>query len=204
MKNTHKILIVEDHPLFSKGIINALSAYPEYAVLGSIETMEALSGSVKEMTPDILLLDVNVAGVNSFDQLPDIKKRFPKLKVLILTMYLPADLQLGSKMDLIDGYVLKNSGTEILLKALSQIIANEKFWDPHVTRENHHTHDKFTQKNKLSTREMQILQLLKTGISNREIGKQLFISELTVKTHRKNIMSKLNVSSIVALIQKEI
>ena len=117
-------------------------------------------------------------------------------------MYLPSDTKISSVKKDIDGYVLKNSGTEILVKALTNLSLNLKYWDPNIITENHHSKDNFVQKLKLSARELEILALLKEGLTNKQISDNLFLSEFTVKTHRKNIMSKMEVNNIVDLLKK--
>jgi DNA-binding NarL/FixJ family response regulator len=117
-------------------------------------------------------------------------------------MYLPADTKINTVKKDIDGYVLKNSGTEILVNALTDITLNLKYWDPNINAENHHSKDSFAQKLKLSVRESEILTLLKDGLTNKQISEKLFLSEFTVKTHRKNIMSKMEANNIVELLKK--
>lgn len=117
-------------------------------------------------------------------------------------MYLPSDLNITDVQRYIDGYVLKNSGTEILINALNSLSSNNKYWDPNINADNHHSNDVFAKKLKLSTRELEILAYLKDGLTNKQISQKLFISEFTVKTHRKNIMSKMDASNIVGLLKK--
>ena len=117
-------------------------------------------------------------------------------------MYMPADIRLQPEKQPIDAYVLKNSGTDILLAALETINNGGRYFDPNIQATNHHANDDFSRKLKLSSREIEILQLLKEGYSNKEISQHLFLSELTVKTHRKNIMTKMGAKNIADLLRK--
>jgi len=191
MKNPLRILIAEDHPFYAKGVSDVLENFNQFSVVGITETASGIIPQLKTSLPHILILDVNLSGYNSYDLIPEIKKLFPKIKILILSMYLPADTKINTVKKDIDGYVLKNSGTEILVNALTDITLNLKYWDPNINAENHHSKDSFAQKLKLSVRESEILTLLKDGLTNKQISEKLFLSEFTVKTHRKNIMSKM-------------
>jgi DNA-binding NarL/FixJ family response regulator len=202
MKKVKKICIIEDHPLFTRGIAHALEGNDEFVIAGHIDSAATIIDKLNLLNPDILLLDVNLSGINSLDLLPAIKLQFKSIKVLVLTMYFPEDLHLESVKEFIDGYVLKNSGTEILMNALHELVNNKVYWDPNIKAKSLEITDASVDKYNLSSREKEILIHLKKGLNNKEIGKLLFISALTVKTHRKNIMSKLNASNFGEMIQK--
>lgn len=202
MKPTNRILLVDDHPFFSEGLINALRPHPEYVVINSVQSGDEVMSAVRTNEPDILILDINLPGTNGLELLPLLKQKYPQLKIMLLSMYMPADIRLDPEKQPIDAYVLKNSGTDILLAALEHVTAGERFFDPNIKSTNHHANDNFSRKLKLSSREQEILQLLKDGYSNKEISKKLFLSELTVKTHRKNIMTKMGARNIADLLRK--
>lgn len=202
MKPTNRILLVDDHPFFSEGLMNALRPHPEYIVVSSIQSGNDVMAAVRANEPDVLILDINLPGINGLELLPGLKQKYPQLKIMLLSMYMPADIRLDPEKQPIDAYVLKNSGTDILLAALEQVTAGERFFDPNIQSTNHHANDNFSRKLKLSSRELEILQLLKDGYSNKEISQKLFLSELTVKTHRKNIMTKMGARNIADLLRK--
>ncbi len=202
MKPTNRILLVDDHPFFSEGLMNALRPHPEYIVVSSIQSGNDVMAVVRANEPDVLILDINLPGINGLELLPGLKQKYPQLKIMLLSMYMPADIRLDPEKQPIDAYVLKNSGTDILLAALEQVTAGERFFDPNIQSTNHHANDNFSRKLKLSSRELEILQLLKDGYSNKEISQKLFLSELTVKTHRKNIMTKMGARNIADLLRK--
>ncbi len=202
MKPTNRILLVDDHPFFSEGLINALRPHLEYVVINSVQSGDEVMSAVRTNEPDILILDINLPGTNGLELLPLLKQKYPQLKIMLLSMYMPADIRLDPEKQPIDAYVLKNSGTDILLAALEHVTAGERFFDPNIKSTNHHANDNFSRKLKLSSREQEILQLLKDGYSNKEISQKLFLSELTVKTHRKNIMTKMGARNIADLLRK--
>jgi len=201
-KNTIRLLLVDDHPFFSEGLKNALAPYPEYVIAGTVQHGNHVISSIKELNPDVLILDINLPGKTGVELFPQIKKEFPAVKIMILTMYMPVDIRINPEKELIDAYVLKNSGTETMLCALEEICNGRKYLDPIIKTNNHHSQDDFSRKLKLSSREIEILQLLREGYSNKEIAQKLFLSELTVKTHRKNIMAKMDAKNIADLLRK--
>jgi DNA-binding NarL/FixJ family response regulator len=202
MKQTFRILLVDDHPFFSEGLINALRTYPEYIVVAAIQNGNEVVSAVKQHEPDILILDLNLPGIDGVALFPKLKKEFPALKIMILSMYMPADIRMQPEKEPIDAYVVKNSGTDVLITALHELASGNRYFDPIIKDGNHHSGDSFSRKLKLSSRETEILQLLKDGYSNKEISQKLFLSELTVKTHRKNIMAKMDAKNIADLLRK--
>lgn len=201
MSKRIKIAIAEDHPYFSKGVVNTLQLSNKYTISVVIENASDLLDAINLHNPEILILDINLSEVNTLKFLPQIKKQNQNIKILILSMYLPNQVEYDSFAKYIDSYVLKNSGAEILTTALDHIVNGEKFLDPNANSSIDSNKDKFSNKIKLSSREIEILELLKIGLSNKIISQKLFISELTVKTHRKNIMHKMGVNNIVDLIR---
>ena len=202
MKEIIRILIADDHPFFTNGVTNALQHTPRYKIVATPHDGNKVIGAVREHSPDIVFLDVNLPGKDGLALYQEIKKLWPSIKVILLTMYMPSDIQLTPEDAAIDGYILKNSGTDILLYALDEVSNNRRFFDPNIRSSNHHSQDNFTNQLKLSSREKEILQLLIAGLSNKEIATQLFLSELTIKTHRKNIMSKLDAHNLADLLRK--
>ena len=201
-KNKINLSIAEDHPYFSKGVANTLALLDKYHITGFIEKAEDIISHINENKTEIIILDINLSGFNTLELLPAIKKQHPDIKILILSMYHPHEIDYKVSAQYIDCYVLKNSGAEILSIALDYIIKGKKFIDPNAKETLYVSNDNFANKLKLSSREIEILDLLKQGHSNKVISAKLFISELTVKTHRKNIMQKINVKNIVELIMQ--
>ena len=202
MNQRIRLLIVDDHPFFSEGLTNALQSSEKYMVTASVHSGTEVMDAIKEHQPEIILLDINLPGKTGLELLPQIKTEHPTLKILLLSMYMPTDIRMQPEKETIDGYVLKNSGTETLMTALHEITAGKRYFDPLIKSGNHHSTDDFSRKLKLSSREIEILTLLREGYSNKEISDKLYLSELTVKTHRKNLMSKMDAKNIADLLRK--
>jgi DNA-binding NarL/FixJ family response regulator len=202
MPETISLAIAEDHPYFSKGVANVLGISERYHICVFIERAEDILTHLQQHQSKVLLLDINMSGYNTLSLLPAIRKQHPDLKVLVLSMYQPGEVDFEIHKRYIDGYVLKNSGAEILQHALQAITDGRQYIDPNALESVSAGTDRFINKLKLSLRETEILQLLKEGHANRAIAQKLFISELTVKTHRKNIMQKMDCRNLAELIRK--
>lgn len=202
MSQPFRILIADDHPFFSNGVINALLPHKQYEVVGSVTNALDVISSIPQSQPQILILDINMPGQNGLELITRLRSSWPQLKILVLSMYMPSDINLQPEKAGIDAYVLKNSGTDTLLTALAEICKGEKYFDANIQRQNHHSEDGFSRVLKLSSREKEILQMIKDGNNTNDIAAALFISVLTVKTHRKNIMAKMDVKNVAGLIKK--
>ena len=201
MNKTKNVFLFEDHPIYSSGLSNAILATSEFKMVGIAKSMDNYNELIRSSSADIIILDVNLSGKNSLSFLENIKQDHPQIKILVLSMYHPNDLNLNLNEANIDGYMLKNSGLEVFFEALYAVRDNVFFIDQNINLSNKNTTDGFSLNKKLTTRELEILSLIRNGFSNKEIADKLFISPLTVKTHRTNIMDKMNVSSIYELIK---
>ncbi len=202
MNEPIRILIADDHHFFAEGVVNALRPHTQYTVVASVTSGAEALAAIPIYNPDIAILDVNMPGQSGIHIMHIVKAKWPRIKILILSMYMPSDIKLQPQKEGIDAYVLKNSGTEILLTALGELTLGQTFYDPNIQLQNHHSADGFSQTLKLSSREKEILQMIKNGDSTKAIATTLYISELTVKTHRKNIMAKMDAKNVAELIRK--
>jgi DNA-binding NarL/FixJ family response regulator len=117
-------------------------------------------------------------------------------------MYLPSEIKVSLDNIKADAYLLKNSGSETLKDALDSVLAGEKYIDPNIHDVRISNNDSFANQAKLSSREKEILKLLVGGMNNAQISEKLFLSEFTIKTHRKNIMQKLDAHNLAELMRK--
>jgi len=202
MNETIRVLIADDHPFFSEGVSNALKPHAQYKVVACVANAADVLAAIPVYLPDIAILDLNMPGQNGLELIARLKRMWPNLKIMILSMYMPSDINLNPVTLGIDAYVVKNSGTEILLIALEEICKGNSYYDPNIKAQNNHSEDGFSKTLKLSSREKEILQMIKDGCSTNDIAATLFISSLTVKTHRKNIMAKMEVKNVAGLIKK--
>ncbi len=202
MNQPVRIFIADDHPFFTEGVINALKPYENYNIVGTATNGKYALTAILDLQPHIAILDINMPDQNGLELIEIIKTKYPAIKIMVLSMYMPADIKLHPEKAGIDAYVLKNSGTQILLTAIEALTQNKKYFDTNIENKNNHSEDGFSKLMKLSSREKEILKMIKAGNNTKDIATALFISELTVKTHRKNIMEKMNAKNVVDLINK--
>ncbi|MBK9935216.1 MAG: response regulator transcription factor [Cytophagaceae bacterium] len=197
-----RILIADDHQLFGNGLKELLSKESYLQVFGPEKTPQSIIHAVKLHHPSILLLDVNLDGINGIELGEILKKDYPEMAIIIITMYNQAHLIEKSKNAGLDGYLLKDCETDVLLQSINRILNGEKIF---VTQKDYDVtpvvKDDFLLQYQLTEREKEIIKLLTQGKSNTEIGESLFLSFHTIKTHRKNIYNKLGISNLIELVE---
>ncbi len=196
-----RILLADDHLLFSEGLRSLLSGYPDFEVCGHVYRLKDIESKVMTLKPDLLLLDINMHGENSLGFAEGLLKAYG-IKILIVTMYNQPKLLQEARKAGFHGYLLKDSGGEDIVRAVREIAVGGYYFDKKVfsgSALQGEDNDAFVQKQKLTFREKEIVKLIKTGLTNEEIAAELFLSVLTIKTHRKNIYFKLGVSNSVEL-----
>ncbi len=206
MASKHKIIIAEDHTILRDGLQAMLSFYPEFNVVGTAgDGLEAIR-RVESHQPDLLLIDLSMPRMSGMDAIRDIKKRFPRTRIIALTVhktdeYILATLQAGA-----DGYVLKDASREELILAIRTVLEGNPYLSPGVKQkviEGYLNGKKvgtpLTAYDSLSAREKEVLKLIAEGYKNREIAELLCISLKTVEKHRANLMKKLDLHNAAAL-----
>ncbi|WP_227723978.1 two component system response regulator [Yersinia proxima] len=198
-----KLLIVDDHELIINGIKNMLAAYPRYQIVGEAENGLEVYNLCRQTEPDIVIIDLGLPGMNGFDVIIQLIRRWPAMKILVLTArheehYASRTLNNGAL-----GYVLKKSPQKILIAAIQTVAAGKRYIDPALNSMllSKLTQDSETNQTILTPRERQILKLITEGSCNRIIATQLSISQKTVETHRLNMMKKLDMHKVAELIQ---
>lgn len=199
-----RILLSDDHPLFRSGMKLLLQRQKDIEVVGEASDGAECVKLAKKLKPDMILLDLNMEGVDGLEALPLLKKEIPEACVLMLTVSEDANdlveaLKLGAS-----GYLLKNIDTEFLLDSIRRAANGESVMSPQMAANlaNAIRSEKKMAEEKadvphLSPRESQIIQLIAKGSSNKEIARNLDIAESTVKIHVQGILRKLNLTSRV-------
>ncbi|WP_310603618.1 response regulator transcription factor [Anaerosporobacter sp.] len=190
------IIIIDDHSLVREGIKQLLELDGEIKVIGEASNGEEGIELIKSVTPDVVLLDINMPVMNGLQMLQKLKECDIKEKILILTIhneieYLAKAVEIG-----VNGYVLKDSDSEVLKKAIFTIYEGETYIQPNLApllNEKLTSPDDNSVINDLTRRELEVLKLLAEGLFNKEIAFKLEISEKTVKNHVSNIFKKIQV-----------
>ena len=198
MTEPYKILLIDDHPLMRKGMRQILELETDFVVVG--EASNGTEGIAKalDLQPDLIILDLNMKGISGLDTLRSLRAHDVDARVVVLTV---SDEQsdILALMDAgVDGYLLKDTEPDVLLEQIKRIAQGEVILSDSIKNlllERKHTVDPM---DSLTDREMDVLRLIATGLSNKQIAGQLFISEETVKVHIRNLLRKLNVHSRVA------
>lgn len=193
-----KIIIADDHAMIREGLKQLLELDGDIIVAGEANDGQECIDMVKKLKPDVLLLDINMPGLDGLQTLSIIKKQKTNTKVIMLTIhrgmeYLVKALDMGC-----DGYVLKDSSISILKSAVLSVYNGESFIEPELAPLiNSHLAERDVMADKvreLTKRELEVLKLIANGLFNKEIAAELDISERTVKNHISNIFHKIGVS----------
>ncbi len=193
------ILIADDHSIVREGLKQLLELEDDFEVVGQasngVETIER----VKELKPDVLLLDINMPIMNGIKALKRLKEDGIDTKVVILTIhedreYLLETMQIGAS-----GYILKDSDSASFFKAIRDAHSGESYIQPKLAADlikefNKPRVVRVKSENELTQREYEVIALIADGLNNKDIAERLFISEKTVKNHVSNIFRKINVS----------
>lgn len=194
-----RILIVDDHAVVRKGIRALLATEPTLEVLDEAKDGIEAVAKFEKLKPDVLLLDLLMPNMSGIEVIRDLKGKYPEVKILVLTSF-AADEQVfpAIKAGAL-GYLLKDTQPEDLINAIGQVFQGESFLSPAIARmvleEVFKPGEKPLSPDPLTKREIEVLQVLAKGKSNREIGETLHITEATVRTHVSNILAKLHLAS---------
>lgn len=193
-----KVMLTDDHGLVREGVRSLLESSSNIEVIGEakdgIECLEKL----KKIKPDLLLLDINMPNMNGIETLQKIKEIDDSLKVLIVTVHNEIDYLMKAIDIGVNGYILKESNSSDLKKAIETIMKGESYFQPSlIPKMNSKISDRIVDVEKsksLTKRELEILIQVAKGMLNKEIAINLDISERTVKNHISNIFKKIDVS----------
>jgi two-component system nitrate/nitrite response regulator NarL len=197
-KHRIHILVVDDHPVVRKGLQSCLSIRSNILVVGEASTGQEAIDKVHSLRPDLILMDLEMPGMNGLTATAAIAKEFPTIKVLILSRYTDAEhlvqaIQAGAR-----GFAPKNLSSEQLIRAIEIVHQGEPFF-PNRAEAVEATTKISKASVELFDREKQVLVYLATGYSNREIAHLLGISIRTVESHRARLMKKVNIHTIAGL-----
>jgi DNA-binding NarL/FixJ family response regulator len=200
-----KVLIVDDHQMFIDGLKTILNRIKTVKVVAEANNGEQALGVLKNNQIDIMITDIGMPGMSGTELTKNVKELYPYIKILVLTMHNEREIIHEIIMSEAEGYVLKNAGRQELVNAIEKISDNGTYYSNEVLSiiaENYIYKEKIKEKTEeLTEREIEILKLVCQENTTAEIAEKLFISPLTVETHRKNILRKTKVKTIVGLIK---
>jgi DNA-binding NarL/FixJ family response regulator len=192
------ILIVDDHKIVNDSLSSILSL--TFDISGQITDYDKVEQAVFSYRPDVILMDINLRGKSSFELIPHlIKIGFNSQNIIFLSMYNDQYFLQKAKELNVGGYVLKDSSTSKLIKAINLVLDGEKYFDKY--EETEVLKDDFQKENLLTPRETEIVRLIKDGYTTEKIADRLSVSYETIKSHRKNIFNKLEFTKVNQLIE---
>ncbi|MCM3733356.1 response regulator transcription factor [Fictibacillus nanhaiensis] len=195
-----RLLIVDDHFLAREGVKEILEGQKEFEIVGEAANGIQAIGKTKELLPDLVLMDISMPKMNGFDATKEIKRQFPNVKIVMMTVSYDITDWFEALKRGAQGYLIKNLNTEDMLNGLKAYSLDEIPMSKEMAFRIWKEFKKDGQAEQtLSVREQEVLQLVAKGFSNKEISKQLSITENTVKTHMKNILGKLHLENRVQL-----
>jgi two-component system nitrate/nitrite response regulator NarL len=194
-----RILIADDHRVFIDGMKALLKEVNEVEVIGDAENGKQLIEEVEKKRPDVVLTDIQMPVMDGIDATREIHKRFPNVKIVALTMlnetmFIKRMLDAGAS-----GYVIKTIDKEELINVIKKVASGEKHFSAEVTAQLMNNYSEQDPLSVLTKREKEILKYIAEGLTDKEIAEKVFLSPLTITTHRKNILSKLNLKNKVEL-----
>lgn len=191
-------MITDDHSMIREGLKNLLELDGDIQVIAEAENGEDCLEKLKNVKPDVLLLDINMPKMNGLEVLQNFKTQRKKINVLVLTVHNEVEYLMKAVDIGVNGYILKDSESAELKKAIFSVADGETYIQPSLIPT---LNSKMIEKNKdegkidsLTKRELEVLKLLSVGMFNKEVAEKLSISERTVKNHISNIFKKLEVT----------
>ena len=196
-----RIVLVDDHELVRIGLKSLLERHPQFDVVGEAGSAREALEQVESLKPDVVVMDIRLPGTSGIDACEQIVNQFPDTKVLMLTSYAEDEMLFSAIRAGASGYVLKQIGSEDLIKAIESVGRGEALLDPAVTQRVFQEVRRAVKEEEasafshLSQQEKHVLLLVSEGKTNREIAKNLFLGEGTVRNYVSSILSKLSVNN---------
>jgi DNA-binding NarL/FixJ family response regulator len=197
------VAVIDDHPATRLGIIAALEKVPDIEVVGEAGSGVKLDEALKRRVPDALLLDINMPEFNVFEAVPRMQKRYPQMRIIIVTIQEDEKHVCGLVRLGVDGYLIKEEPMTEYVKAIRAVSAGGTYFSQRVVpiMWGKNSDDSTPS---LTPRELEVLELMATGATADAIAQELFITPRTVTTHASNIYRKLGASNRAAAVRMAI
>ncbi len=196
-----KIFLTDDHAILLGGLIKILSSEDDLEVVGSAQTAQETYDKLTRVTPDLLITDYNLPDGDGLEIIRTVKRKYPSVKILILSMHDESHLVQEILKEGVEGYMLKKDSHNELLSAVRAIKNGDVYLSSDINKLLIRGLNDSGEQKLLTDREREILKLIAKEYTNKNIAEELFISERTVETHRKNIFRKTGTNNLVGLIK---
>lgn len=201
MMAKQRILLVDDHEVVRLGLKSLLERHSQFEVVGEAGSAREALEQVAMLEPDVVVMDIRLPGTSGIEACEEIVARYPQTKVIMLTSYAEDEMLFSAIRSGASGYILKQIGSDDLVKALEAVSRGEALLDPAVTQRVFQEVRRAVKEEEasafahLSQQEKHVLLLVSEGKTNREIAKALFLGEGTVRNYVSSILSKLGVNN---------
>src|SRR5262252_9295504 len=197
-----RIVIVDDHPLFRKGLVELIhSEKKHFAICGEADNAAEAMDVIRKLNPDLAIVDLSLPGANGIELIKNIRAEFPKLPVLVLSMHDESLYALRAMRAGADGYVMKHEAMANVVQAVHEVFNGRPYLSPAMAAQvitkfaHRQAEGEVDAVERLSDRELEILELIGKGNEVRQIAKLLHLSPKTVETHRAHIKDKLDLKN---------
>lgn len=209
-----KVVLVDDHRLVRDSIAIMLQQVDDIQIIGAFSNAEELLSKLNDLNPNVIIMDIMMTGMTGIEATHWVKDRFPRIKVLILSMEVKREFVSAGIQSGIDGYLPKDIEKNVLIDAVRTLNRGEKYFNEAITTlvfEDFYNKERTNKQvkqhlgsndlSKLTKRELEILSLIAAGKSTKQVADELFISTKTVDTHKTHILDKLGLSNTAELVK---
>jgi DNA-binding NarL/FixJ family response regulator len=191
-----RVVVVDDHPLFRRGVVDLLSAKARHLVVGEAESADEIPALVHRTTPDVVLIDIRLGGASGLSVVPALRTTCPRLRIIVLTMFDAPEFQGAARAAGAHGYVTKRDADAVLPRAIQAVLRGESYYparDGPVPGGG--------EPPRLTGRETEVIREVAAGHTNRAIAERFGVSIKTVESYRARAMQKLGLSTRADLVR---
>jgi DNA-binding NarL/FixJ family response regulator len=199
--DAYTIILADDHPMFREGIRKIIERIEGAVISGEVNDGLELLELLKKSGPNLVILDISMPNLRGLEAIREIKKTYPQVKVLVLTMHKKKEFLRQALRDGADGFLLKEDAGSELIRAVQTVRNGGKYLSPLLSSLLTSLAVEEDKTEVLTRREREVLKLLAEGRRSKEIAAALYISPHTVRRHRSNIMEKLNIKNLADLVK---
>lgn len=196
-----KILLVDDHAIVLDGLKSLLSKIENIEIVAVANNGDEGLEQLQKTKADLVITDINMPGMDGMEFIKTIRNNFPPTKIIVLSLHDEPHFIRNIMKQRVQGYIVKNDASSELVEAVERILKGKTFFSSKINQVLMEQIDEPGANTLLTERELQIIKLIVQECSNKQIAEQLFISERTVETHRKNIFRKTETNNIIGLIK---
>ena len=201
-----RVLLADDHTLVRAGLRKLLESLPEVEVVGEADDGRKALVLAAELQPDVVLMDLSMPGLNGLEATARLTKSWPKIRVLVLSMYQNEEYVRQALRNGAVAYLLKDAAPRELAQALQTVLAGETYLSPSVSKcvaggDTRALRSTPAPNEQLTPRQLDVLRLVAEGFSSKEIARQLDVSVKTVDSHRTSLMKQLDIHEVTGLVR---